>query len=631
MLIHMLKKLLLLTLFSGLLLTTTAMAADIITVSSPDGQVRFRLFLEERQLYCQASFRGQPVLENTPVVVSLDGQDITKDITIGRIKTSIINERYPWLGVHAMAVNHCKVAVIPVQHAAAAYTLEVRVFNNGVAFRTLIPGNKDERHVPDEATVFNIPGGSTLWYHDMNMHYESVHVKKEIGNVEAGEWVAPPATIQLPWGGYAAITEADLRNYGGMSLQANGKNGLVIRLPQHQPTSYPYRLRYSAADTARLMQPAVVTGTITTPWRVVMIGAGLDAMVNNDMVHNLCPPPDAKLFPQGFKTPWIKPGRAVWKYLDGGGDGTLEVMKKFTDGAAALGFEHNILEGFWTRWSDADIRELVNYSRNKGVSIWFWKHSKSLRDPLARDSFFRRCHDLGLAGAKIDFFDHEAKETIDLYQAILKEAAQYKLLLDFHGANKPTGQLRTWPNELTLESVKGMESSKLEDRATHETTIPFTRLLAGPAEYTVVMFNERRKNTSWAHQIASAAILSSPLLTYAANPENILSNPAADIIKSIPAVWDETIVLPGSAIGELAAFARRKGNTWFVAVMNGVGERPVKIPLRFLGKGTYKTQVVADDASNPAAVIKQQDTYKNTDTISLTLQSGGGYIARFEQ
>ncbi|AXY78499.1 glycoside hydrolase [Paraflavitalea soli] len=627
----MLKKLLLLTLFSGLLLTTTAMAADIITVTSPDGQVRFHLFLEERQLYCQASFRGQPVLENTPVVVSLDGQVITKDITTGQIKTSIINERYPWLGVHAMAVNHCKVAVIPVRHAAVSYTLEVRVFNNGVAFRTLIPGNKDERRVPDEATVFNIPGGSTLWYHDMNMHYESVHVKKEIGDVEAGEWVAPPATIQLPWGGYAAITEADLRNYGGMSLQANGKNGLVIRLPQHQPTSYPYRLRYSAADTARLMQPAVITGAITTPWRVVMIGAGLDAMVNNDMVHNLCPPPDAKLFPQGFKTPWIKPGRAVWKYLDGGGDGTLEVMKKFTDGAAALGFEHNILEGFWTRWSDADIRELVNYSRNKGVSIWFWKHSKSLRDPLARDSFFRRCHDLGVAGAKIDFFDHEAKETIDLYQAILKEAAQYKLLLDFHGANKPTGQLRTWPNELTLESVKGMESSKLEDRATHETTIPFTRLLAGPAEYTVVMFNERRKNTTWAHQIASAAILSAPLLTYAANPENILSNPAADMIKSIPAVWDETIVLPGSAIGELAAFARRKGNTWFVAVMNGVGERPVKIPLGFLGKGTYKTQVVADDASNPAAVIKQQATYKNTDTISLTLQSGGGYIARFEQ
>lgn len=627
----MIKKQLLYTLFSGLLFTTTVIAADIVTVSSPDGHISFRLFLENRQLYCRASFRDQPVLDNTPVVVLLDDHILTRDVATGKIKTSTINERYPWLGAHAVAVNHCNVATIPVQHAVASYTIEVRVFNNGVAFRTIIPGKNEQHRVPDEATVFAIPAGSTLWYHDMNMHYESVHAKKDIANVQAGEWVAPPATIKLPWGGYASITEADLRNYGGMSLQADGKNGLMVRLPQHQPTSYPYRLRYSAADTARLMQPAAVTDAIITPWRVVMMGAGLDAMVNNDMVHNLCPPPDAALFPQGFKTPWIKPGRAVWKYLDGGGDGTLEVMKKFTDGAAALGFEHNILEGFWTRWSDADIRELVNYSRNKGVGIWFWKHSKSLRDPKARDSFFRKCHDLGVAGAKIDFFDHEAKEVIDLYQAILKEAAQYKLLLDFHGANKPTGQLRTWPNELTLESVKGMESSKLEDRATHETTIPFTRLLAGPAEYTVMHFGERRKNTTWAHQIASAAIVSSPLLTYAANPENILSNPAADIIKSIPAVWDETIVLPGSAIGELAAFARRKGNTWFVAVMNGVGERSLKIPLGFLGKGSYKALIAGDDAGNPAAVNMQQATYKNSDTITLTLQSGGGYIVRLER
>lgn len=623
-------KSLLYILFCGLLFTTPVIAADIATVLSPDGQTSFRLFVENRQLYCRASFRNQPVLENTPVVVSLDGQTLTRDITTGSIKTYTINERYPWLGVHATAVNHCNGITIPVQHAAASYTIEVRVFNKGVAFRTIIPGKPEQHRVPDEATVFGIPAGSTLWYHDMEIHYESVHAKKDIAQVQAGEWAAPPATFKLPWGGYASITEADLRNYAGMSLQADGKNGLMIRLPQHQPTSYPYRLRYSAEDTLRLKQPAAITGTITTPWRVVMMGAGLDAMVNNDIVHNLCPPPDAALFPQGFKTSWVKPGRAVWKYLDGGGDGTPEVMKKFTDGAAALGFEHNILEGFWSRWSDADIRDLVSYSRQKGVGIWFWKHSKSLRDPKARDSFFRRCHDLGVAGAKIDFFDHEAKEVIDLYQAILKEAAQYKILLDFHGANKPTGQLRSWPNELTLESVKGMESSRLEDRATHETTIPFTRLLAGPAEYTVLHFGERRKNTTWAHQIASAAIVSSPLLTYAAHPENILANPAVEIIKSIPSVWDETIVLPGSAIGELAAFARRKGNTWFVAVMNGVGERSMKISLSFLGKGNYKALIAGDDAGNSASVKMQQATYKSSDTITLPLQSGGGYIMRLE-
>src|SRR5262249_47035120 len=153
----------------------------------------------------------------------------------------------------------------------------------------------------------------------------------------------------------------------------------------------------------------------------------------------------------------------------------------------------------------------------------------------------------------------------DLYQSLLREAAELKLLVDFHGANKPTGEARTWPNELTREAIRGMEASKLADRATHDATLPFTRMLAGHAEYTPLHFGERRRNTTWAHQVASAAILSAPLLTYAAHPANMLANPCADMIKSIPSFWDETVVLPPSEIGEVAVFARRRGETWFLA------------------------------------------------------------------
>jgi alpha-glucosidase len=220
---------------------------------------------------------------------------------------------------------------------------------------------------------------------------------------------------------------------------------------------------------------------------------------------------------------------------------------------------------------------------------------------------------------------------IDLYQAILRESAQYHIMVDFHGANKPTGQSRTWPNEMTREAVKGMESSKFEDRATHETTIPFTRLLAGPAEYTVMLFSDRRRNTSWAHQVASAAILSAPMLTYATNPENILNNPAVDIIKKIPSCWDETIVLPGSQIGGLAAYARRKGNTWFVAVMNGKAPNTLQVPLSFLGSGHYKVSVVEDAPDNPAALTVHSAGFTAANTLSLSLAAGGGYIAIFEK
>jgi alpha-glucosidase len=459
-----------------------------------------------------------------------------------------------------------------------------------------------------------------------------VHSKKEISELIEGEWVAPPATFKLSSGAYASITEANLIGYAGMALKANGKSGLILTLANNQPVSYPYRLRYSPEDTLKTLQPASIAGTITTPWRVIMVGADLNAMVNNDIVQNLCPSPDKTMFPQGIKTGWIKPGRAVWKYLNGGGDGTVEVMKHFTDGAATLGFEHNILEGFWSRWSDEQIRDLVNYSKQKGVDIWFWKHSKSLRNPLSRDSFFVRCHNLGVAGVKIDFFDSEAKDVIDLYEAILKETAKYHLMVDFHGANKPTGLARTYPNEMVREAVKGMEASKLTDRATHETTIPFTRFLAGPAEYTVVHFGARRQNTTWAHQIASAAILSAPLLTYAANPDTIFTTPAAtDMIKSIPAVWDETIVLPQSEINELAAYARRKGNTWFVAVMNGVEAKKISIPLTFLKNGNYKATMINDDPASFASIKAWSINYSSKDVIKLDLTTGGGFIARFER
>jgi alpha-glucosidase len=606
-----------------------ALPPDTIIITSPDRQIQFKLYSQQNQLQYSVTYKNVAVVESSPMVLLINDKKITGSIKTQGISRYTINEQYPSLGVHATALNHCNGAKIPWQHQKTADTLDVRVFNDGAAFRIISPAAAGTSRVPDEETLFNLPKGSTLWYHDLEVHYEGVHIKKEISQVQTAEWVAPPATYKLPHGYYASVTEANLVNYAGMALQANGKNGLQIRLAHHQRPSYPYRLRYSPEDTLRLQQPAAITGTIITPWRVVIIGNDLNSLVNNDIVHNLCAPPDKTLFPEGIQTSWIKPGRAVWKYLDGGGEGSVEVMKKFTDGAAALGFEHNILEGFWNRWGGDTLRQFIEYSRQKNVGIWLWKHSKSLRNAAERLAFFKNCHELGVTGLKIDFFDHEAKETIDQYEAIFREAAQYHLLLDFHGANKPTGLGRTWPNSLTYESVKGMESSRLADRATHETTIPFTRFLAGPAEYTVMLFHERRKNTTWAHQVASAAILSTPLLTYAASPASILSNPAVEVIKHIPSVWDETIVLPGSEIGEMAAYARRKGNNWFVAVMNGASPKKLTIPLSFLKTGNYAATVVKDDGDNSASVVVEHKNFSAADTIELNLVAGGGYIAEF--
>jgi alpha-glucosidase len=606
-------------------------ASDTTVAKSPDGNISFRLFQKDRQLYFSVGLLNQPVLNASPLELSVDGTSVTKNVAIKKTERFSHKDTYPVLGAHATAVNAYNGITVFTTSGGGALNgkLEIRVFNEGVAFRHVVVSGQAAL-TPEETTVFNLPSKSTIWYHDLYMHYEGVHVRKQIDSVKKGEWAAPPATFKLPYGAYASITEADLLHYPGMALQSNGRNGLMLTLANEQPTSYPYKLRYSAEDTLRMRQAAQIKGTLTTPWRVVIIGKDLNALVNSDIITNLNPPPDPKLFPDGIHTDWIQPGRAVWKYLDGGGEGTPEVMKHFTDAAAALGFEHNIFEGFWTRWTDEQLKDLVDYSTQKGVGIWLWKHSKSLRSQPARDSFFSKCRALGITGAKIDFFDSEAKEVIDLYDSILHDAAKYHILLDFHGANKPTGLMRTFPNSLVYEAVKGMESSKLGDHATHETTLPFTRLLAGPAEYTVVHFGERRKNTTWTHQIASAAILSAPLLTYAANPDTLLANPAVDIIKSIPATWDETIVLPPSEIGELAVFARRKGKDWFLAVMNGAETKSIKIPLNFL-QGSYQAEMAKDDPANSAALIMEHKTYSSKDTIELKLIAGGGFIAKFSK
>lgn len=601
-----------------------------VRVASPDGRVRFDTLLREQsRLSYRVTFRNGAVIEASPLGIVVDGVDLCRGVEAGKVERYSLNERYAWRGAHSEAVNHCNGARFSLKHAesGASFTLDARVFNDGVAFRFLAPGDEKQR-VPDETTVFTLPARSVAWYHDFEGHYEGMHARKVIEETQSGEWAAPPLTFRLPGGaGYASITEAALMNYPGMGLQSDGRRGFNLRLGHAHPASYPFRLRY-AADVERLAKPAAIAGTIATPWRVVMIGADLNALVNCDIVSHVSPPPDDKLFPGGIKTDWLKPGRAVWKYLDGG-ENTLEEVKNFSQLAGELGFEYQVVEGFWSRWGEEQMRDAVEFSRQRKVRLLFWKHSKDLRTPEARKQFFDLCQRVGVAGAKIDFFDHEAKEIIDLYQTLLREAAQRKLIVNFHGANKPAGEARTWPNEMTREGIYGLEHRRTPAWAPVNTTLPFTRMLAGHADYTPIIFGERRKETSWAHQIAGAAIFTSPLLVYGAHPKNILANPAVEIIKSIPSTWDETIALPVCEIGELAAFARRSGATWFLAVMNGSTARTVKIPLKFLGAGKRQATLARDHKDEAATLTIENISVSRNDSLTIELRAGGGFIGRF--
>jgi alpha-glucosidase len=569
------------------------------------------------------------VIDPSPLGIVVDGTNLGAGAEIQRAVPYRVNDRYEWLGVHSTAANSANGARISVRHVASGrhFSVDARASNDSVAFRIQVNGSG--RHVPDAGVAFTIPHGATLWSHILRNHYEDQYTRRPIEEMPPGEWAGPPVTYQLKnKTGYASITEADLRHYPGMALQANGGNVLLERLGHSHPPSYPYVLRYKEDNAARLAIPASIDGDITTPWRVVMVARDLNTLVNSDAVHNLAAAPDPALFPQGSRTGWIKPGRAVWRYLDGG-ENTFEGIKEFSRLAGELGFEYQVVEGLWQKWTDEQLKELIEYSRGRNVGIILWRHSNTLHDAAERRALFTKLAAAGVAGLKIDFFDHEALEVIDLYQAILRDAAEAKLLVNFHGANKPAGESRTWPNEVTREGIYGLEHRTAKEWATFNTTMPFARMLAGHADYTPVVFGERRKETSWAHQIATAVVLTSPLLVYGGHPASLLANPAADVIKSLPSVWDETRVLPPSEIGELAIFARRRGDTWFVGALNGASARTVTIDPGFLAAGAYKATIVRDNLDHDGAVVVDSTAARRDQPLQIAMRAAGGFVVRF--
>jgi alpha-glucosidase len=599
-------------------------------VTSPDSRVI--LVVETKpsgRLTWSSTMNGAPVIESSALGIVLDGTDLGDGAEIQKAERYRVDETYPWRGVHSTAVNRANGSRFTVRHLATntTYVLDARAADDGVAFRISVAGAG--RHVPDAAAGFHLPAGSVVWSHGLRDHYEAVYERRTVEAIADGDWAAPPVTFKLPRdAGYAAITEADLRNYPGMALQADGRGGFRERLAHSHPPGYPYLLRFKEDNAQRLSVPAAFDGGITTPWRIVIMGRDLNTLVNSDLVSNLCPPPDARLFPDGIRTSWLKPGRAVWRYLDGG-ESTPAGIKEFSRLAGELGFEYQVVEGQWARWSEAELRDVVEFSKARAVGLLVWRHRNTLEDPGARRTLFASLQKAGVAGVKVDFLDHEAKEVIDLYRAILRDAAEFHLIVNFHGANKPTGEPRTWPNEMTREGIYGLEHRRNEAWwATFNATFPFVRMLAGHADYTPVVFGERRRETSWAHQIASAVILTSPLLVYGGHPASLLANPASDIIKSVPSVWDDTIVLPQAQIGEMAIFARRSGDRWFVAAMNGPGAKTVKLDLSFLGAAKYRATIARDTLPDPGDIEIETREVRRGGPLEIAMRSAGGFVIR---
>lgn len=612
-------------------------AADSsVKVASPDGKIEFTLNPSASgRLEYQASCDGRAVLLPSALGVSVDGQDLGAQATLGAGVAKEIDEQYPMLGGHSKAVNRCREMSIPVISGLAKtnWVLEVRAYNDGVAFRYRVPGT-GTRHVDGEATTWQLPPGGMAWFqpHNSRKDYEATYQTAALADLRERSRPAPPATTsasrpvaQIPPppmiatpvavkttdGLFLMVTEANLIDYSDMALECVDDTTLKAFF-HNQRNGWDW------------------TGEIISPWRVTLIARDLNTLANSDLVRNLCPPPAPEL----ANADWIVPGRSTWHWMVVGRPKFAD-QHQWVDWTKQLGFEQYIIDDGWIRWTSEDgqrdawacLKEVVDYAHSQNVKIWAWVNSKELRDDATRQAYMSKARSIGIVGLKIDFMKPGDVTWVKWYDDTLRDAARNHLMLDFHGALKSSGRERTWPNELTREAVKGREGGK--QTGLHDATLPFTRYVQGPADYTPTDFRaEKLKGSSWAHELSMAIVFTSPLLCYGGSPENYLQNEAVDIVKSIPATWDETIVLPSSEIGTLAAFARRKGDTWFIGVLNGGEQRQFKCSLPFLNNGNYKIDELADSADQPDAWKRTERSVTASDSITANLRKDGGYIAR---
>jgi alpha-glucosidase len=590
------------------LVTSTVAAGNCLTLKSPDGKITAAI-QGGAHLHYMVLFHGKPAVEDSPIGIIINGKDLGGDaLFTGRPRTAEINESYPVTGVHATAINHCLATVIPIASDGQAWQLEVRIFNDGVAFRYRVPV-AGPMHINGEDTAWNLPTGTGLWYQGAeNTSYESRFDSQIAGQLPEGLELMAPATVKFSNGvGYGMMTEANLINYSDLSLKTASNS--FIAFFRNSPMGWD------------------ATGDIVSPWRVTLLATTLNGLVNSDIIKNLCPPPSPEL----VNAPWIRSGRSVWHWLTGGAP-KLEEQHAWIDGAKQLGYEYYLVDDGWKRWNGGGtnawnaLAGVVQYAKSQGVDIWAWVGASYVFDANERMNYFKKAKSIGIVGLKIDFPKPADPTWVNWYENTLRDAASLQLMVDFHGAVKPTGRERTWPNEMSREAVAGREQGK--NPSLHDTTLPFVRYVQGHADYTPTLFiPERLKGSSYAHELAMPVVFTSPYLCMGDNPKHYLESDACDVLKALPSVWDETVVLPASEVGQLAVYARRHGNQWFIGAINNTLPRQVEIKLDFLRAGGFKLVELADDPNREDSFKRRTAVVTREDLLVLPLRKDGGYVA----
>ncbi len=651
-------------LFAGLALAlSSAEAADAIdssvqTLSSPDGRIQVSVN-DSNGLQYQVEMDGEPAL-----VESSLGLDFGSGFSLGR-KTRLVDVSRSendgsWVNSFGQRrevsglYKEMKLELREESDAPGQFNLIVRAYDNGVAFRYEIPeqAGLEEFVITNERTEFLFPDNFTCWAGDYSDCAESQYPEKRLTELtnDIGRAHVLPLLVKLE-NGYAAIAEADLLDWGGMFLTAAG--------PRRDGSQRPGA---KATLAMRKDSRGLVVGRERrlSPWRVIQLAHEAKDLVSSELVPTLATPSKIK------DTSWIEPGISAWDVWWTGTNpsqpnnkglwsrGDTRSHKEYIEFAAEMGFRYQLIDWYWyepmnnpkadlTKPADhVDIPGLISFAAERDVKLLLWVDSHDL-ERQGFEKVFSQIAKWGFAGVKVDFMNHDGQETVAWYEAALAAGAKYHLLIDLHGAYKPTGLARTWPNYITQEGVLGNEYHKIRPGACttlHEITLPFTRGLLGPMDFTPGGFLNRTAEEfqvtqpaqvigSRARQLAMTVVYYSPLLVLCDSPENYRGEPGVEFFRGLPTVWDDTVVLDAEVAGHVV-IARRSGERWYLAAMNAEEAFSIKVPLDFLGSGKWQLRAFADTAESdvqPERISETTSTVKASETLELKLSPAGGYAA----
>ena len=652
-----------------LLLSVSAFAQVKFTLQSPDKDITITIEVGDQLTYA-VTHGNTCVLTPSPIGMKLgNGMMLGTKPIVKNAKKRSVNQ--------TLASPLYKKAEIPEVYEELALTFKgnykviFRAYDTGVAYR-IETNFRKPIVIENETADFNFNSDYQAFIPYVNARkgegdfinqqfynsFENTYTHIPLSQMEPERLAFLPVLVELNDGKKAVITEADLEDFPGLYLRnEHGKNGFTAvhaGYPKTEVQGGHNNLQYIVKE--RESYVAKTTGRRAFPWRIVTISESDKELANNDLVYLLASPCRVN------DLSWIKPGKVAWDWwnawniygVDFKAGINNNTYKFYIDFASQFGIEYVILDEGWAVNKQADLfqvvpeidlQELVDYGAERNVGIVLWAGHAAIDKDM--EHVCQHYSNMGVKGFKVDFMDRDDQKVVDFYYRMAETAAKYHLFIDFHGAYKPTGLNRTYPNVLNHEGVYGLEQAKWDnesDLVTNEVTIPFIRMLAGPLDYTqgamknankdnfAAIYTEPMSQGTRCRQLAEYVIFESPFNMLCDSPSNYLKEEeCTQFIASVPTTWDETIVLDGK-VGEYLVIARRKDFHWYVGAITNWEERDLHLDLSVLPNFGAKSGHIFRDGPNANRVARDyvsETAQVMGNKVKVHLAKGGGAVMVF--